>query len=115
MGLLFIVFLDEESYAKQMTRDLQDANFIFVLYDMHREETKLAVRDKWIPKILEVRKDNVVCKHFKGLTKLQPMIGVLATKADKDEDELPQEELKPIAEWHPVCAIHDASLIVQRI
>jgi hypothetical protein len=30
------------------------------------------------------------------------MIGVLATKADNEEDELPQEELKPIADWNPV-------------
>lgn len=67
MGLLFIVFLDGESYAKQMTRDLQDANFIFILYDMHREETKLAVRDKWIPKILQVRKDNIVWIQAEGL------------------------------------------------
>lgn len=43
------------------------------------------------------------------------MIGVIAMKADKDEDELPQEELKPIAEWHPVSLLSDLGNTLLRI
>lgn len=83
-------------------QDIEDSNFIFILYDMHREETKFSIRDTWLPKILQVRGKNIVRVCNLDASNLQPMIGVIAMKADKDEDELPQEELKPIADWHPV-------------
>eukprot|EP01126_Amoeba_proteus_P024045 TRINITY_DN2415_c0_g2_i12.p1 TRINITY_DN2415_c0_g2~~TRINITY_DN2415_c0_g2_i12.p1 ORF type:complete len:439 (+),score=135.63 TRINITY_DN2415_c0_g2_i12:66-1382(+) len=78
---------NDSEFEEELKKNVSEANFIFILYDMKREETKISAKDRWLRLVQELRKDQM------------PKLAIIAMKADTEEDELPQEQLKPIAEW----------------